>query len=840
MVFRAGRLFAFRPLLAALLALGMVASGTAGALAGGARSDAGFGPMAAATVSAVSSSSYYPAALSLPWADRSGFNATDLSTARSVGPATGIVTVELTLRPSSDRFFVPRPAGSPALSNAEIAAAYGVSPTEYASLEAYFVTQGLTIVGGSPVRLSMLVSGPAEKVGAAFGTELEQGWVGATPVRFPATVPILPSEYGDLVSAVSGLSNGSSRFVVPFAQSSAPPARPAQGSASAITPNAVHVIYDLNALYNYSGSTHFAQGEGIAVILWGSGYDPADLAAFFSQEYPAGFPQPKIADYPVDGAPSPSASAVNDPSNATQELTLDIEWSASEAPGATIDVVYAPDGPASDGYSPTDASMEAAINEAVTNIPGVGVISMSFGSDDGGDPSFQAALSQDFSLAAMRDITVLAASGDNGGTSKGPPQCGGSPAPQFPASSPWVLAVGGTAPVVTETAFGTVTGLASEPAWDGSGGGYSPDYSAPSWQLVGSAATLIRENGGHRGIPDVAGPAAENLFYYNGNIDYGSGTSFATPMWAGLIAEMDAVRGVPLGFITDRLYELGSVQVSSGADGLEDITQGSTCFTSASNGWDAATGWGSPRALPLYEHIAGTFVNVSISSSQGSVAPGGSVEIFVQVTNASSHRPIEALPVDFVMTGSFPGPCTGTLATASNASTDPSGSTNVSMTIPSCYLGSSVSVSATVDSGGYLGENSVSIGVNLLGLAGLIALSETFPYNVLLFATIMALAILVGLWIGRHRSRGAGAPPATVRPAAPPMARPFVPPPPPPPPPPVSAPAGGPTTGGFPPPTGGPSPPPPPPTSSRGGPAKPTPSEAPTGAPRSGSTTAPP
>jgi kumamolisin len=725
-----------------------------------------------------------PAALFAPWADRAGFNATDVAEAQRTVAATGNATVELTLWPSSPALYAAPPAGGPPMTSAQIASAYGPSVSQYEALERYFGSDGLSITP-SPDRLSLEVSGPTGRLGAAFQTTLEDGISNGQTVMFPDRVPTLPPSLAPLVEAVSGLSTDLSRFVLPLAPVPSPAAHPSQ-SASPITPNDIHVIYGLNDLYNYSGSAHWATGQGLAVVLWGSGYDPQDISTFLSQIYPSDFPQPKINDYPVDGAPSPSPGAINDPSNASQELTLDIEWAVSEAPGATIDVVYAPDGPSSDGYSPTDATMEAAINEAINSVPGVTVLSMSFGSLDGGDPPFQVALSQDFAVAAQKDITVVAASGDSGGMVKGQPQCSGGTAPQFPAASPEVLAVGGTAPVLSQNAFGTVTGLASEPAWDDSGGGYSTDYPAPSWQLVGSAAGQIRANGGDRGIPDVAGPAATNLFYYNGGLDYGSGTSFATPMWAGLIAEMDAVRGAPLGFLTDRLYALAGGPSGAAAAGLADITGGSTCITSAGPGWDAATGWGTPRAEPLYEHIAGTYVDVNLSASPSSVGPGGTVAVSAVVTNTTSHRPIDALSVDLAMSGSFPGPYTGTLSTVSNATTNALGATNVTMTIPSCYLGSSVSITATVDSGGYLGDNSTTVGINLLGLAGLIALSETFPYNVAFFAVIMAVALGIGLWFGRRRparraAAGPPAPPATTARMTPAPVPTAAPPPPPPP-----------------------------------------------------------
>jgi kumamolisin len=735
-----------------------------------------------------------PAVLTLPWAERAGYNETVVADATDVAALTGPVDLELSLTPSTSAFFQSPSSGGQGLTTAEIASQYGVSQTESVQLAAYFAANGLRVAGVSPDRLSMSVQGSAGAVGEAFGTPLESGALNGATVTFPLDPPRLPAPFESWVDAVSGLASGTHRFLLPLVRDSA---RAAQGSPSTISPNDAREIYDVNGLVNLSGTSHWAAGEGIAVVLWGSGYSPQDLSNFWSQDYPSQFPVPSVVAYPVNNAPYPSAASVNDPSNSTQEMSLDIEWSASQAPGATIDAVYAPDGPASAGYSPSDSDMEDAINEAINSIPGVTVVSMSFASSDGADPPFEATLEQLFAEAGQHGITVIAASGDNGGAAHGQNGgCGGGADPQYPAASPYVLAVGGTAPELATNALGGVTGLSSEPAWDGSGGGYASDFAAPSWQTVGSAAGPIASNGSHRGIPDVAGPAAQNMFYFNSATAYGSGTSFAAPMWAGLVAEMDAVRGRSLGFIDNRIYALEAASAGASSTGLVDITNGANCVTPATVGWDAATGWGSPRADALFEHLAGTYADLALTASTGSVPPGGSVTLTFQVTNASSRQAIPDVPVTLAASGTFPGPCTGSL-TSANATTNASGGGSSTITVPSCYLGSSVSISATVDARGFIGENSTSVSVNLLGLAGLVAISETFPYNVILFAVIIGTATVLGLWLGGRRTRRRAArraPAATTSAAAPPPPpalrtpppRPIVPSSPPPPPAPVA------------------------------------------------------
>lgn len=737
-----GRVPALAFALVALTLLTAVPAPTNGAPSTTDASLAGASP-SSATLSAI------PAVLHAPWSTRAGFDPVDAAVAAAARPSTDAnVQVVITFQPTNPSFFDPSGGGAP-LTSAQIADSFGPSAASYQALIAYFAAHGVSVVHTWPDRLSLTVEGSSAALGAAFDTTLENGTWGGVPVRFPALAPALPAPFESEIAAVSGLSAGFNRFTVPLSEVAAALPGAARTTLS-VTPSAVHLLYDLDGLYNYSGAPHFATGVGIALVLWGQGYDPSDIAGFYQSYYPGGFPAVTVAPYPVDGAPAPSAAALNDPSNVTSEMTLDIEWSGSAAPGATIDAVYAPDGPASNGYSPSDANLEDAMNKAVQSIAGVQVISMSFGTPDGSDPSFQAAYEVALSDAANRGITVLAASGDTGGTAK--VGCVGGISPEFPAASPYTVAVGGTAPTVGLDAFGQVTGLASEPAWNRSGGGFSVSYSAPSWQAVGSAAAQINASG-HRGIPDVAGPAQDNVFYYGGQQAAGAGTSFAAPMWAGIVAEMDAIRGVPLGFLTPRLYTVGVDEVgrSSGV-GLVDITSGANCLGPATAGWDTSTGWGSPRGLALYEDLSATFANVSLSLSSPTVAPGGSVSATVHVTNASSNGPLAGLAVLFTLDSpGYVGPCGGAIDSISTT-TDQNGNASASLGIPGCFLGTSAQITATV-SGSYFGSNTTTVKVNLVGLAGFLAAIQVFPYNLLAFAGIIAVAVLAGWRIGEWRHR---------------------------------------------------------------------------------------
>ncbi|MCI4350295.1 MAG: S53 family peptidase [Thermoplasmata archaeon] len=780
------KLRALRPALVILLAAATIANSAPFALAAGPHERA----RGVSSPSAMSpDAAAIPAALLSPWAARAGYSPAYAAEVAGAGPASGNLTVSLQLWPSTTSFFRTPAPGAPGLSVGSLADRYGLSPAAYSSLVAYFTHRGLAVLHAWPDRLGLTVSGPAAAMGTAFGTQVLQGSFEGRTVTFPASVPTLPGPFATEVAAVSGLTYGFSRFTIPFATAALPAGfgvHPAittpSRSTDFVTPAGARLVYDLNGLYNVSGTPKYATGIGIALLLWGWGYDPADIQGFFGTYYPSQFPAVQYSDVAVDGAPAASAQALNDPSNAPLELTLDIEWAGSMAPGANLYAVHGPDGPANNNYSPTDATLEDALNTAVNGLSGVRAISMSFGTPDSSDASFQAAFSLQFAKAANRGITLLAASGDNAGDAK--TSCTGGPSPQFPAASPDVLAVGGTAPILTADPLGQVTGLSSEPAWNDSGGGYSATYPAPSWQLVGSAAGPIGAHG-FRGIPDVAGPSNRNFFYYGGQARAGQGTSFATPMWAGLVTEMDAVSGDKLGFVSPRVYVLGAAEANGTAGaGLVDITSGANCLGNAVTGWDQVTGWGSPRAKTLYLDLVSTFVNVSLVATPAPVLPGGALTVTVLVLNLTSGRPISTLPVQFALAASngYTGPCGGSLATAV-APTNASGFAVATLGLPGCYFGSHATVSALVQTNGFFGSNSTSVAVNLESLAGFLAALHVYPYNVIGFVIILLVAVGIAYAIGefRHkrararatRARAAAAPP--VRRAAPPAVRPAPP-----------------------------------------------------------------
>jgi kumamolisin len=265
---------------------------------------------------------------------------------------------------------------------------------------------------------------------------------------------------------------------------------------------------------------------------------------------------------------------------------LDIEVIGAIAPQANIAVYFAPN---------TDAGFLDAITTAIhdtTNKPSV--ISISWGGAESSWTSqAMTAMDDAFQAAAALGVTVCVASGDNG--SSDAVNDGGDHV-DFPASSPFALACGGT------TLKADKSTIRAESVWnDGAGGGatgggISTFFATPSWQAT-LRASRTRGNPSplsHRGVPDVAGNADPETGYtvrVDGEDSVIGGTSAVAPLWAALIARVNQATGQPAGFINPRLYQ--------NPQALRDITSGNNGDFAAAAGWDACTGLGSPNGAAL-------------------------------------------------------------------------------------------------------------------------------------------------------------------------------------------------------------------------------------------------
>lgn len=209
----------------------------------------------------------------------------------------------------------------------------------------------------------------------------------------------------------------------------------------------------------------------------------------------------------------------------------------------------------------------------------------------------------EFMKMGVQGFTVLVASGDEGTGSKGWIFCEGFD-PTFPATSPYVTTVGGTYLSSNE-----------EIAWQNSGGGFSNVFARPSYQDAQvanylSTASLPDKkyfNATGRAIPDVAGLATNYdtvIEKYWGPM---SGTSASSPVFAGLLAMINAHRELnsvaPLGFVNPLLYSLKSgvgQDITSGENKASNCAHG----FKATAGWDPATGLGTPNYAEMLKNMS--------------------------------------------------------------------------------------------------------------------------------------------------------------------------------------------------------------------------------------------
>ena len=510
--------------------------------------------------------------------------------AHSIGPAPADERFQITvmLRPRAPVQLDTMQAGLAQrryLTREEYTAEHGASAEDMDAVEAFARRAGMAVVERRPAARSVVLSCTAAQVGAAFQTGIERV-EHAAGISRRRTAPVhLPPELAGIVEGVFGIED--TPIARPYYRFSTPAMQAAEerAAAAAFTPPDVATLYDFPQ--GLDGS-----GQCIAIIELGGGYRTSDLRAYFRS---LNLPAPKVTAVSVDGGRnSPSL-----PWSADAEVMLDIEIAGAVAPGAAIAVYFAPN--SEQGF--VDA-INAAVHDRV-NKPSV--ISISWGAPES-DWSAQGlqAMDQAFQAAASLGVTVCCAAGDAGSSDQNPEY--GTPDglahADFPASSPYVLACGGTRLVAGGGAIGSETVWNDDPQTSATGGGVSDVFDLPAWQDSANVPRSVNPGGRiGRGVPDVAGNASPATGY-RVRVDFLSfvvgGTSAVSPLWAGLVARFNQRLERPVGWLNPLLY--GPV---AGAGAFRDITTGNNGAYAAAPGWDACTGWGSPVGSRLLAALGG-------------------------------------------------------------------------------------------------------------------------------------------------------------------------------------------------------------------------------------------
>ena len=378
---------------------------------------------------------------------------------------------------------------------------------------------------------------------------------------------------------------------------------PGTCDAPALTSGKVFAPGQLTTAYGASEWTKkrmTGKGTRLAIVSLGGGFNEADLDAAAEC---FGFTMPTINVVTTNGVTSPLV-------NASLETHLDLITAASAMPKAeTIHLVEA----GSQLVGLVDAlakslDIDGAPADAVSI--SYGACEYEYASGTGLGPLVT--LTEDLlQMAAVVGTSVVVSAGDHGTSA-----CGGSfndePTVQYPASSPWVTAVGGTRLTLksdntrrSEVVWNDLPFVGDEPAPGPAGaGGPSGLFARPGYQR---GVTPV----GPRMLPDVALLADMRPGWpvvYGDLLGTVGGTSGSSPFFAShlaLIAAKERSRGYPvLGFVNPWIYEAAGTannpfyDVVSGSNAVE-----MTGCCSAYAGYDMASGLGAPSMDALYKSL---------------------------------------------------------------------------------------------------------------------------------------------------------------------------------------------------------------------------------------------
>ncbi|KAG6609239.1 putative tripeptidyl-peptidase [Phytophthora cinnamomi] len=359
-------------------------------------------------------------------------------------------------------------------------------------------------------------------------------------------------------------------------------------------------------------------------------YNLEDLQAFYKQYLPGENP-PKIIE---------KGDRVNTPERASTEASLDLQYITGVGRNATT-YIWTMNG--SNPYSSEDEPFVEFAEDvlALENPPYV--VSISYSDDEEHifdvSPGYARTLDTVLIKMGLRGITVLIAGGDDGVTGLRPEfekvptaEICKQSGPQWPSSSPYITTVGATmlladAQQSAKPFFRTKEEVICSVENGGiitSGGGFSNIYSIPEYQRTAVEKYLTTRNipttagffnSTGRAYPDVAALGAGYLVIMNGRLSLVSGTSASTPVLGAMVtlwndARLNAGKS-PLGFINPLLYYLAEAKPGAFHDvvvGNNGAPRGGSTpcqdlFT-ASAGWDAVSGVGTPNFPVISEFIA--------------------------------------------------------------------------------------------------------------------------------------------------------------------------------------------------------------------------------------------
>lgn len=459
----------------------------------------------------------------------------------------------------------------------------------------YLRANGLSIDNVSSNHQLISMSGSMENAEKAFAVSISDYQIDGQVVYAPTDEPSVPAELGDVILHVSGLDSiAHYRHFAQFAPRAS--AVPGSGPVGGYTPTELRAAYNVNPLLNagYNG-----KGQTVALFEL-DGYTPSNVNTYL-QHYNLG--STKYSNVLIDGARNTAGSGA-------LEVELDMEVLSAIAPQATQKVYI----------GPNTANGALDIYNRIVSDNSAKVVSISWGQcerDTG--TALVDAMDNVFKQGVAQGQAFFAASGDSGAYGCDDKQLN----VDYPAGDPHVVGVGGT-----KLSINSDNTYASESAWSspsgqrigGGGGGISQHFSRPAYQ------DGVQSNA-KRTVPDVSADADINSgysLYIQGHWDIVGGTSAAAPLWAGIATNVNqylqAHNKPTLGSGHEALYSLYKNQQKYAP--YHDVTTGNNLYYHAKQGYDMATGMGTPNAWNIARDLAAKSGSTTSGGSTGTTTGG--------------------------------------------------------------------------------------------------------------------------------------------------------------------------------------------------------------------------
>ncbi len=481
------------------------------------------------------------------------------------------------------------------LSHREFESTHGADPADVTRVKSFIREHDLEVLEVNLAHRMVTLRGTITAFNSAFGVQLVDYEYEGRRFRAHEGAVHIPEEFEGVVTGVFGLD--SRPAARPYFHLHALEEEDASSSAfeGKFYPNQLAWPYQFPADVN-------GAGQSIAMIELEGGFEPQYLQQYFQQTLK--LPMPEITTVSVAGGQNQpytedQGSGEKKYSSANTEVYLDIEVAGAIATGARIVVYFAPN-----TFKDFLLALKQAVHDAEQNHS---VISISWGNpEDKWDRSVVNAFNETLQEAAAKGIAVCAASGDLG-SKDSVWNLDGLAHVDFPASSPFALACGGTRLTAEDNH------IKEEVVWNdssgASGGGVSDIFACPPYQNSICPQSVNPGAKIGRGVPDIAGNADQETGYItqvNEKIKVVGGTSAVAPLYAALLALVNQKVGTPVGFLNPFLYSMGQ-----SSDVFHDITVGDNITSRtggyrAQAGWDACTGWGSVNGLNLLSALRGS------------------------------------------------------------------------------------------------------------------------------------------------------------------------------------------------------------------------------------------